>query len=71
MPFGNSTISPAWTVVEAIDAGDAVADRQHLADLGDIRLGAETGDLLLEDRRNLRRANFHQYLLSARPNIKL
>ena len=28
-------------LVEAVDAGDAVADRQHLADLGDIGLGAE------------------------------
>ena len=36
-------------VVEAIDAGDAVADREHLADLGDFGLGAEIGDLLLED----------------------
>src|SRR5216683_5126937 len=48
-------------LVEAVDAGDAVADRQHLADLRDICLAAEIGDLLLEDRRNLRRANFHEY----------
>src|SRR5262249_18500855 len=33
-------------VVEAIDAGDAVADRQHLADLGDFGLLAEILDLL-------------------------
>ena len=46
-------------LVEAVDAGDAVADRQHLPDLGDIRLAAETGDLLLQDRRDFRRANFH------------
>src|SRR6516164_9042353 len=50
--------------VEAIDADDAVADRQHLADLGDICLAAEIGDLMLEDRRNLRRANFHEDLFS-------
>src|ERR1700720_1063536 len=48
-------------LVEAVDAGDAVADRQHLADFRDICLAAEIGDLLLEDRRNLRRANFHEY----------
>ena len=48
-------------LVEPVDAGDAVADRQHLADLGDIRLAAETGDLLLQDRRDFRRANFHVY----------
>src|SRR6516164_3638673 len=35
--------------VEAVDPGDAVADRQHLADLRDIRLAAEVGDFLLED----------------------
>ena len=50
--------------VEAVDAGDAVADRQHLADLRDICLAAEMGDLLFEDRRNLRRPNFHQHLFS-------
>src|SRR5206468_5467472 len=33
-----------------------------------IRLAAELGDFLLEDRRNLRRANFHQNLFKTRPN---
>ncbi len=47
-------------LVEAIDAGDAVADRQHLTDLRDIRLAAEIGDLLFEDRGYLRGANFHE-----------
>src|SRR5579875_489384 len=51
-------------IVEAVDAGDAVADRQHLPDLRDIRLAAEIGDFLLQDRRNLRCANFHQNPLS-------
>src|SRR6516165_1345701 len=45
--------------VQAIDTGDAIADRQHLANLGDIGLAAEMGDLLFKDRRNLRRTNFH------------
>ena len=40
-------------VVEAVDAGDAVADGQHLADLGDLGLLAEVLDLLLEDRGDL------------------
>ena len=48
-------------LVEAVDAGDAVADRQDLPDLGDIGLAAETGDLLLQDRRDFRRTNFHFY----------
>ena len=46
--------------VEAVDAGDAVADREHLADLGDVGLGAEVGDLLLEDGRDLGGADIHQ-----------
>ncbi len=46
-------------LVEPIDARDAVADRQDLADLGDIGLGAEIGDLLFQDRGNFRRPDFH------------
>src|SRR5207249_6273317 len=34
-------------LVEPIDPGDAVADRQHLADLRNIGLAAKPGDLLL------------------------
>ena len=47
-------------VVEAVDAGDAVADRQHLADFGDLGLLAEILDLLLEDRGNFCGADIHQ-----------
>ena len=47
-------------LVEAVDAGDAVADRQHLADLGDLRLLAEILDLLLEDRGDLSGPDIHQ-----------
>src|SRR5262249_20468064 len=36
-------------LVEAVNARDAVAHRKHLTHLGDIRLGAEIGDLLLQD----------------------
>ncbi len=46
-------------LVEAVDAGDAVADRQHLADLGDFRLLAEILDLLLEDRGDLSGPDIH------------
>ena len=46
-------------LVEAVDAGDAVADRQHLADLGDFGLLAEIGDLVLEDRGNFGGADIH------------
>ena len=47
-------------LVEAVGAGDAVADAQHLADLGDFGLGAEIGDLALEDRGNFCGADIHQ-----------
>ena len=47
-------------VVEAVDAGDAVTDRQHLADFGDLGLLAEILDLLLEDGGNFCGADIHQ-----------
>ena len=46
-------------VVEAVDAGDAVADREDLADLGDLGLGAEVGDLVLQDRRDFGGSDIH------------
>ena len=45
--------------VEAIDAGDAVAHRQDLADLGHVGLGAKVLDLLLQDSGDFRGADFH------------
>ncbi len=47
-------------LVEAVGAGDAVADAQHLTDFGHLRLGAEIGDLALENRRNFCGADVHQ-----------
>src|SRR5207237_1678870 len=47
-------------VVEPVDAGDAVADGQHLSDFGDFGLLAEILDLVLEDRGNFRGADVHQ-----------
>src|SRR3981081_3974217 len=47
-------------VVEAVDAGDAVADRQHLADFRNLGLLAEILDLLLEDRGDFCGADIHQ-----------
>ena len=46
-------------LVEAVDAGNAVAHRQHLADFGDFRLGPEIGDLFLQDCGDFRRPNIH------------
>ncbi len=47
-------------VVEAVGAGDAVADREHLTDFGDFGLLAEVLDLVLEDGGNFCGANVHQ-----------
>ena len=44
-------------IVEAINAGDAVANRQNLANLADLSLIAEICDLVLEDRGNFRGAD--------------
>src|SRR5262252_4014477 len=46
-------------IVEAIDAGDAVADRQHLADFRHFGLLAEILDLFFEDRRDFCGADIH------------
>ena len=40
-------------VLEAVDARDAVADLQHGADLGEVRLGVEVLDPFFQDRRDL------------------
>ena len=46
-------------VVEAVDAGDAVADRQHLADFRNLGFLAEILDLLFEDGGDFRGADIH------------
>ena len=56
-------------VVEAVDAGDAVADGQHLSDFGNLGLLAEILDLVLEDRGNFRGADVHQPASRTRSRI--
>src|SRR5690606_27729951 len=46
-------------LVEAVDARDAVTDRKHAADFRDLRLGAEVGDLVLDDLGDFCGADFH------------
>ena len=46
-------------IVEAVDAGNAVADRQHLADFRNLGLLAEILDLFLEDGGDFRGADIH------------
>jgi hypothetical protein len=46
-------------VVEAVDAGDAVADRQHAADFGDLRVGVEIRDLVADDAGDFSGADIH------------
>src|SRR4029077_10557963 len=47
-------------IVEAVDAGDAVADGKYLADFGDLGFLAEILYLLFEDCGNFCRADIHQ-----------
>src|SRR3546814_7201223 len=46
-------------IVEAVDAGDAVTDREHGADFADRGVGAEIGDLILDDLADFSGADFH------------
>jgi hypothetical protein len=47
-------------VRQAVDAGDPVADLDHRADLADIDLALELFDLLLQDRCDFCRIEFHR-----------
>ena len=47
-------------LVEAVNAGDTVTDRQHLADLGDVRFLVEAGNLFLQNGGDFSGADFHQ-----------
>ena len=46
-------------IVEAVDAGDAVADAEHFADFADLRFGAEILDLALQDGGNFSGLDIH------------
>src|SRR5262249_42105262 len=47
-------------IIQAVDAGDAVADRQHLPDLRNLCLLAEILDLLFENCGDFRGPDIHQ-----------
>jgi hypothetical protein len=46
-------------LVQTVDAGDAVTHRQHAAHFRDLGLGAEIGDLVLDDLRDFCGADIH------------
>ncbi len=46
-------------IVQPVDARDAVTDAEHLAGLGDLGVGAETRDLILDDLRDFCGADIH------------
>src|SRR5262249_9722973 len=50
-------------IIETIDAGDAVADRQNLADFADLRVGTEILDFALQDRGNFSGLDIHVHFL--------
>src|SRR5258708_13279244 len=47
-------------IVQTVNAGNTVADGQHLSDFGDFGLLTEILDLVLEDRRNFPGSDVHQ-----------
>src|SRR5208282_4172827 len=47
-------------IIEAVHAGDTVANGEHLPDLRYFCFLAEVLNLLFEDRRNFGRADFHE-----------
>ena len=58
-------------VVEPVDAGDAVADRQHAADFGDLRVGVEIRDLVADDAGNFSGADIHvQPFIAMRESVE-
>ena len=46
-------------IIEAVDAGDAVADGEDGADFRDFRIGLEVGDLVANDPGNFSGADIH------------
>ena len=52
-PCGNSSSSPAIALLEAVDARDAVADRDDGADFGDVDVDGVAADLLADDPGDL------------------
>ena len=46
--------------LEAVDAGDAVADREHGADFGDVHVGGEAADLLADDAGDVFGSDVHR-----------
>src|SRR6185295_1549111 len=50
------------TVLEAVDAGDAVADLEDAADLGEVGLHVELLDPILEDRGDLFGSELHAWV---------
>jgi hypothetical protein len=57
-------------VVEAEDAGDAVADGEDRAHVGDVGFLAEVGDLGLEDGRDFGGADIHGSYALLRANLR-
>ena len=55
-------------IVEAIDAGDAVADAQHFADFADLRFGAEILDFALQDGGDFGGLDIHVLVSSSWPH---
>src|SRR5439155_871928 len=58
------------TVLEPVDAGDAVADLQDGADFGEVGLDVELLDPFLQDRGDLFGAQLHRFVSSLRASVR-
>ena len=69
-PCGNSSISPAIVVLDAVHARDAVADRHDRADFGDVDVDGVAADLVADDLGDFFGFDVHVVLsLRARPGL--
>ena len=59
-PCGNSIISPAMVALDAVHAGDAVADRHDGADLGDVHVDRVAADLVADDLGDFFGSDVHE-----------
>ncbi len=62
-PCGNSSISPAIVLFDAVHAGDTVADRHDRADLGDVDVDGIAADLVADDSGDFFGFDVHKCLV--------
>ena len=66
-PCGNSSISPAIARFDAVDARDAVADRDDGADFGDVDVDGVAANLVADDLGDFFGLDVHKCLAASAP----